>query len=225
MAANSDFAEALGQIVSNKATLVIMRPGSKFSNKSAAKTKLGKYADKIGSTVTGWVDNFSLLDSVKSYFGINTEGLEDGVIEVQYNPASIKYSGSISDNSKSQKTETGSTEDRTLTNVSPASNIDMSFTLVFHSRFTTDQSVREQMELVIGMLYSSPIKDVVFCWSNMMAYGTVTSFNGKYDMFDLSGNPISGKMDITMKLLPNKRTRSISLSQIGQTRNDKVSGD
>lgn len=119
-------------------------------------------------------------------------------IVVQYNPASIKYSAGITQN-RSIKYEKQNNKVCKITAITGESAADMSFTLVFHSRFEGDQSVQEQMELLFSMIRKSPAKQVEFLWSNIYMEGRLVSFSGAYDMFDSTGRPVSGHMDITIE--------------------------
>lgn len=119
-------------------------------------------------------------------------------IVVQYNPASIKYRAGISQN-RSIKYEKQNNKVCKITAITGESAADISFTLVFHRRFEGDRSVQEQMELLFNMIRRSPEKQIEFLWSNIYMQGRLVSFSGAYDMFDRTGSPISGHMDITIE--------------------------
>ena len=125
-------------------------------------------------------------------------GQEKCEIVVQYNPASIKYRAGISQN-RSIKYERQNKEVYKITAITGESTADISFTLVFHSRFEGDPSVQEQMDLLFNMIRRSPEKQIEFLWSNIYVQGRLVSFSGVYDMFDSTGGPISGHMDITIE--------------------------
>jgi hypothetical protein len=57
----------------------------------------------------------------------------------------------------------------------------------------------------------------------MKASGTLISFSGKYDMFDLTGNPISGRMEMTMRLQIDDKTADKMMSNAEKGRNDNAS--
>jgi hypothetical protein len=159
---------------------------------------------------------------VKSAVGLEARGIDEGVIQVQYNPSSIKYSGSAPYDAVPPKSENRDGDTNVVTTVTSSSAINMSFTLVFHSQYTTDQSVKKQMELIMNMIYDSPTKEISFSWSNMQATGTLVSFSGKYDMFDLNGNPTSGRMDMTMRLQIEDKAVDKIMDNAEKGRNDNV---
>jgi hypothetical protein len=181
---------------------------SRFSKEEGANTILAKAADKLNNTATEILS--TPLAIAKSAVGLEARGIDEGVIQVQYNPSSIKYSGNASYDSAPPKTETTGDSSHVVSTVTSANAINMSFTLVFHSKYTTDQSVKKQMELIMNMIYDSPTKEITFSWGNMQANGKLVSFSGKYDMFDMTGNPTSGRMDMTMRLnIDDKETEKM----------------
>lgn len=145
---------------------------------------------------------------------------ERGIIKVQYNPASIKYSAGISENTDVKSDmEEGKTVQ--ITTITSESTIDMSFTLVFHQTTPKDQSVREQMERIMDMVCNSPTKWVDFSWSDIHMEGKLVSFSGEYDMFDSAGNPISGHMDLTIEASTKAESTSRILGRLEDKRKDK----
>ena len=97
----------------------------------------------------------------------------------------------------------------------------MSFELVFHSKYPLDTSVKEQMELLLNMLYSTPEKMVKFSWANMQIRGQIVAFSGKYDMFDVTGNPTSGSMNITIQTKMTVGEVSKNFKKIEKERKNK----
>lgn len=130
--------------------------------------------------------------------GGNAGSRDRDEIAVQYNPASIKYHASVTESDK-VKYENQGNQDCQITTVSGESTVGISFSLLFHSRYSGDQSVREQMERILDMIRRSSTKQVEFAWSNIQIEGRLVSFSGEYDMFDPSGVPISGHMDMTIE--------------------------
>lgn len=143
-------------------------------------------------------------------------GQDKREIVVQYNPASIKYRVGISENS-SIKYEKQKKTVYKITTITGEGTADMSFTLVFHSRFEGDQSVQEQMELLLNMIRKSPTKQVEFLWSNIYMEGRLVSFSGEYDMFDSTGRPISGHMDITIETSTKVERTSKTLQNLDKS--------
>jgi hypothetical protein len=210
---------------SHKAILEIKQAeyfnSARFNKDEGARTLLSRTADKLNNTATSALA--APLSLVKSAVGLEARGIDEGVITVQYNPSSIKYNGSASSNSVPPKTENRDGDTNVVTTVANTSSVTMSFTLVFNSKYTTDQSVKKQMELIMNMIYDSPTKEISFSWSDMKASGTLISFSGKYDMFDLTGNPISGRMDMTMRLQIDDKTADKMMSNAEKGRNDNAS--
>lgn len=130
--------------------------------------------------------------------GGNAGNRDMGEIAVQYNPASIKYRASVTESGR-VKYENQGTRNCQITSVSGESTVNISFSLLFHSRYSGDQSVREQMERIMDMIRRSSTKQVEFAWSNIQIAGRLVSFSGEYDMFDSLGVPISGHMDMSIE--------------------------
>lgn len=119
-------------------------------------------------------------------------------ITVQYNPTSIKYHAGMSESSKVKYEKNGKNNHK-ITPITGEGTVNMSFTLVFHSRFAGDSSVQDQIEMILDMIRNSPAKQVEFSWANIHIEGRLVSFSGEYDMFDRSGMPVSGHMDMTVE--------------------------
>lgn len=149
--------------------------------------------------------------------GREDEDIKNGIITVQYNPASIQYSAGISEHTDVKSDiEEGRTVQ--ITTITSESTIDMSFTLVFHQKTPKDSSVREQMELVMDMVCNSPTKWVDFSWADIHMEGKLVSFSGAYDMFDRAGNPLSGHMDLTIEASTKAESTSRILGRLEDRR-------
>lgn len=116
-------------------------------------------------------------------------------LDVQYNPATIRYSAYAHEGSSSLW-EKGGGGDCAM--IPSTSSINMSFDLVFHSRNSSDNAVGERMDLVARTLRAESGHMVRFSWANMRIEGKLVSFSGEYDMFDRTGKPISGHMSLTI---------------------------
>lgn len=134
-------------------------------------------------------------------------------ITVQYNPSSIKYRASVSENSSIKYEDQGNTHYQ-ITTVTGENSVDMSFSLVFHSRYPGDPSVRQQMEQILDMIRRSPTKQVGFRWSKIQMEGRLVSFSGEYDMFDASGLPVSGHMDMTIETTAKQEKTSKTIAEL-----------
>ena len=147
--------------------------------------------------------------------------IKNGVIEVQYNPESIKYRTGISEDTD-VKSDMEEGQAVRITTVTSESVVDMSFTLVFHTKSQEDQYVREQMEMIMDMICNSPTRWVEFSWADIHMEGRLVSFSGEYDMFDRAGVPISGHMDITIEASMKAERTSKILDQLEDKHKDKI---
>lgn len=224
--------EVVGEVISNKAVLEIKdyALATSMTDTEKATSLLARASNAIGGGATNLIASAkqsSVVTAVTNKLGIDNRGYNEGVITVQYNPASIRYSASVTGNmdpkyEESIKNASGLTK-RLITMRTGAGEIDFSFTIVFHRRFAGDQSVKQQMELILNMLYSRKCtKEVTFSWSNMVATGRLISFSGKYDMFETTGNPMSGSMDMTIRLATEPKEINKTIDKIGEDRNDKL---
>lgn len=144
--------------------------------------------------------------------------VKNGMLTVQYNPASIKYHAATSAQ-KTQSQDVGAATENVVS-ISRISTVDMSFELVFHNADDTDESVRDQMELVMNMIYDSPTKKVKFAWGKLETEGKLTSFSGEYDMFDEAGRPISGHMNLTIRTTMQVKQVERTLDKLDDERKD-----
>lgn len=146
--------------------------------------------------------------------------VNDGMIAVQYNPATIRYHAATSTQKTAQPDVGADTE--MVTTITRTSTVDVSFELVFHSADEGDGSVREQMELVMNMLYESPTKRVRFAWGKIELAGKLVGFSGEYDMFDDLGRPISGHMQLTIRMETTVKQVERTLNRLEEEHTDRV---
>lgn len=149
---------------------------------------------------------------------------KNGMITVQYNPASIKYHASGSTQQDVQTYDVGE-KTETVNTITRNSSLDVSFELVFHKKDDADDSVREQMELVMKMINQSPTKNVKFAWREIAVDGKLVSFLGEYDMFDESGNPVSGHMNMTIQTVMSDKFEERILDKMDNERQNTRNGD
>jgi hypothetical protein len=225
--------KAVGEVISHKAILEIKDYNAidmSATGTAKAKSLLARASNAIGGGATNLLasaQQTNIANKVSDKLGIDNRGYDEGVITVQYNPASIKYSASVTSDIDPKIEESlqnaSKSMKRMVTMCTGAGEIDFSFTLVFHRRFAGDQSVKQQMELILNMLYSRKCtKEVTFSWANMVATGRLISFSGKYDMFETTGNPMSGSMDMTIRLATEPKAINKVIDKIGEDRNDKL---
>lgn len=171
------------------------------------------------SVIAGAAKKLKQIVMDKTGNGTVAASVEDGVLTVQYNPASIKYHAATSTQKTDSQDVGAATE--TIVSIPRISTVDMSFELVFHSMDNTDESVREQMELVMGMIYDSPTKMVRFAWGKLETEGKLISFSGEYDMFDESGRPVSGHMNLTIRTNMQVKQVERTLDKLDDVRKNK----
>lgn len=171
--------------------------------KGAGREKMTDLSENKKADFTA--DTFSLLHQNKAGQGkedksavLENKDAKNGMIEVQYNPASLKYRAGISDD-KGIKNDMEGGQNVQITTITSESSVDMSFTLVFHRQSPKDCAVRQQMDQMIDMIRNSPTKWIDFSWSDIHMEGKLVSFSGTYDMFDNTGEPVSGHMDLTIE--------------------------
>ncbi len=145
--------------------------------------------------------------------------IRNGMISVQYNPASIRCHASTS-TEKTAQPDVG-TNSEMVTTITGKSTVDVSFQLVFHNVDDTDESVREQMELVMNMLYDSPTKKVRFAWGKIEMSGKLVGFSGEYDLFDAMGRPVSGHMQLTIRTETTVKQIERTLDRLDEEHKDK----
>lgn len=225
MATESKGMSAIGELLVHQAILEIENYKSgkvnHFEDKNKANAITTKASDALHKKVLDPLLKepgklTPVIQGAKDALGIEKRGITDGVMLVQYNPRSIKIEGSTS-----EQNETKDENGNKIVTVPASSTVRMSFELVFHSKYPLDTSVKEQMELLLNMLYSTPEKMVKFSWANMQIRGQIVAFSGKYDMFDATGNPTSGSMNITIQTKMTVGEVSKNFKKIEKERKNK----
>ena len=64
-----------------------------------------------------------------------------------------------------------------------------------------EYSVQPIIEGFIGMLRQERTRFITFCWGSMQYEGVVNSLNTRYTMFNLTGQPIRGEVELSMILV------------------------
>lgn len=199
---------------------------SKGVKQSASAGSRFRTQDNVLAAAAGQL-NQSAADAAKRGQPQNTAQKQasnkDGVMYVQYNPASIRYHAGTSIQKTAQPDMGTNTE--MVTMITGKSTVDMSFQLVFHNVNDTDESVREQMELVMNMLYDSPTKQVTFAWGEIVMNGKLVGFSGEYDMFDAMGRPISGQMQLTIRTETTVNQIERTLNKLDEEHKDKLANN
>jgi hypothetical protein len=123
-------------------------------------------------------------------------GFEGGVRErpflVQYNPTSLKFSGSTGNREIER-------ENKEM-QIPGKSSLSMSVDLVFYGENDQDASVFYTMETLMYTIKTSATKGVKFVWGNMLVEGEITGFNVSYKMFNLLGMPLSATVSLNIRI-------------------------
>lgn len=59
-------------------------------------------------------------------------------------------------------------------------------------------TVRPQIDGLMGVIMDMDTRGVAFVWQDMVFEGQVSSLSSSYNMFNMSGNPISGSIDMSI---------------------------
>ena len=74
-----------------------------------------------------------------------------------------------------------------------------STTLYVQLVFDDAKSIQNQVEGLLSLLTLDVTRQVFFCWSQMCFQGDLTEVNVQYKMFNESGDPIRGVVDLTIR--------------------------
>ncbi len=151
-----------------------------------------------------------LIDNTRNALKYETALKQNGYdnffrFEVQYNPATIRLNTSTGTGNKSQSKKgvktnsTGKNENNENNeNDKKEAVFGAESTLSFDLIFADCNGVRKKMDSIMSLLSSSFTQQVIFFWSKMVFRGTVTSVSNTYTMFDSSGIPIMGTMNLSI---------------------------
>lgn len=123
------------------------------------------------------------------------KAMQEESFEVQYNPASMQISEMVS--------EQGS---NAADGLNPQNNVggnctrNVSLELVFSREDGMEPGfVKKKVEMFLAVMMKSPDRRISFSWGNMECIGSVTSLSVSYEMFDESGNPLFGRVKMTIR--------------------------
>lgn len=145
------------------------------------------------------------------------------MIEVQYNPVSLSFS-TVADDAELQSLQTsGQTMGIIYQTTSPTNTV-MNLDLIFddvnnfdafmNEKFILssgmaasavskvihkDYSVRAKINAFIGMITGSQTRILTFSWSKFSFRGELTGVNSELTMFNVLGNPIRGKVSLSIR--------------------------
>ena len=120
------------------------------------------------------------------------------VFEVMYNPTSLKLSTEGGRVQYENVQYPGNSEPN-IQSVQ-AEDTSLSFELIIDGDKT-----RKTINALMGMLSSERNRQVLFLWGSMCFPGEVVSLNSSYNMFDLTGKPIRGKVSLTIRQSGNSK--------------------
>ncbi len=148
-------------------------------------------------------------------------------LEVQYNPSTIRLDTQAGTQANYSGGGLGSQSNNMLMEIDQPPTTTMSMQLVFDDMNPSDAfminsisltgdlissganlyrkatgqeySVSKQMDGLLSLLVHDETRQVIFFWSRMCFRGEVTNVSSRYTMFNKSGNPIRGVVDLTIR--------------------------
>ena len=88
--------------------------------------------------------------------------------------------------------------DNPLTNMSTG-NLLQSGKSLYNNIKGEGYSVQEQMEVMLALLTIQSARQVIFFWGSMSFRGEVTAVSSTFTMFNKKGNPVRGKVGVTIR--------------------------
>ena len=85
-----------------------------------------------------------------------------------------------------------------LTGQSPTALMDDA-KMIYNAATGGECSVKKQVEGIIGLMMNGYTRQIVFCWSDMVFKGELTSVSANYTMFNPIGNPICAKLHLSIQ--------------------------
>ncbi len=148
-------------------------------------------------------------------------------VQVQYNPSSISFSSSTDDAELKSMQGKSDVQGIVFQDTCPASTT-MTVDLIFDNVNNMDAfmneklivsngsvasaqakaknktySVKQQINAFIGMITSSQTRCITFMWSKFVFCGELASVSSELTMFNVSGNPIKGKVSLSIQKKEN----------------------
>jgi hypothetical protein len=123
-------------------------------------------------------------------------GSSSRVIQVQYNPTSLKFSGRTQKKEDSKQVEA---QRQNIPTIPAWGVLSMAVDLVFTAASVTDTSVADRMNDLLRMMQKSKKKEIVFSWADLVVEGKVTYLSGEYQSFYPSGLPKAGKVSLRIE--------------------------
>lgn len=131
---------------------------------------------------------------------VKTEVRPDSVISVQYNPSSLSVRANANEVEVEQEVRPGlgSAKKQKKQPASVVLTVQLIFDAVPSTSAAGPNSVRLQIEGLMGMIADTANNGVIFAWKNMTFEGIITQMRSTYTMFSTSGAPIRGTVNITI---------------------------
>lgn len=164
---------------------------NKGRRRSAGKALLAVVKDRKEQETTDILINAAAALK-NSGTGIMSEGIE--LFEVQYNPAAFFVKAESTRREYQNGTDKNAAESLSQS-VFPG---EQSFSLEL---FLEGAETQKTVLGFLGMLASEKKRQVLFAWGDFCFPGRVESMTGRCTMFDLFGNPIRAKVNMTLRLM------------------------
>lgn len=114
-------------------------------------------------------------------------------VSVQYNPASVSFSAYARDTELKDKENGEDSAESTRQNTNTACTC-MNIDLIFD-----DANNLENIFAFINLLNCSNNRQVTFYWSEFCFQGELTGVNTEFTMFNIMGNPVRGKVSLSIQ--------------------------
>lgn len=197
----------------NKAKIILVRKPAQSSGKGK------NIADTALSALS------KAVNSVQSSAGASQDGYYP--MEVHYNPSSISISTKAG-NSPLQSIQNGSDQNGLIIQETVPTECILSVALIFDAVDVKDSfmlekvrasagdvvqdvkavavsaikggfSVKSEINSFIGMVMREDTRHIIFQWANMSFYGEINDVEAVYTMFNISGEPVRGRVKISIR--------------------------
>ncbi|MDE7323231.1 MAG: hypothetical protein K2N73_11035 [Lachnospiraceae bacterium] len=123
------------------------------------------------------------------------------MIKIQFNPSTLSFtSHDISRQKKKadiSKKEQGEVE--TALSDCPDAAINVSFKLVYDRTIYEDSNVQPDVEKFIALATNPFVRQVIFCWGEMVYKGIVKNVDAEYVLFNALGKPTRAYVNLTIQ--------------------------
>ena len=142
----------------------------------------------------------------KAYIEFQEPGGKEGKMhEVQFNPQDLSLE--INDKSEAKKKKNYQVEDGTVSGRAYSygdntAQVRLTARLIVDSTAeegTMNRDVQTEAEGFLAAVKSPLRRNVCFCWNRLYIKGLLTAVEAEYTMFEASGAPVRGNIDITIE--------------------------